>query len=308
MVETVLSPSATIQHDCLAACCAPEAVQNEESAGVFPRRRWGPGCRGDLGVNRDLTEHWLAARAWLPMVFSSPFPVPRTCDVCWVWWSRGFFEGLWFLAHAVLECFIFCSHCTESLSIFEANCVSLLDLQGIKCHNMMTFGMGSWKLIFSSTHSCRQAKLLGTPWNFAVPGEETCSPLLDFRDLGLGRDGQRVLTPSCLPCSPGTVWRQPYGAVPGFYPAGTRSWKTGRAGSVQLLGVPHLGVRRGREGAPQHHLKAPQLSSITIPVKQQSLLVSIFGLKSNSLGDVPIKWISWLNTSWLSGVYLTHSN
>lgn len=46
------------------------------------------------------------------------------------------------------------------------------------------------------------------------------------------------------------------------------------------------------EGAPQHHLKVSQLSSITIPIKQQSLLVSIFGLKSNSLGDVPIKCIS----------------
>lgn len=69
-------------------------------------------------------------------------------------------------------------------------------------------------------------------------------------------------------------------------------------GEVELVG----------EGAPQHHLKVSQLSSITIPIKQQLLLVSIFGLRSNSLGDVPIKWISWLNTSWLSGVYLTHSN
>jgi len=83
-------------------------------------------------------------------------------------------------------------------------------------------------------------------------------------------------------------------------------WEQGARKQVGIS--PNLGEGKAGGWATQNHLKASQLRGITIPIKQQSLLVSIFGLKSNSLGDVPIKWISWLNTSWLSGVYLTHSN
>lgn len=178
--------------------------------------------------------------------------------------EEGIPEGVWVLAHAALEHVIFCSHDTESMSIFWTNYCFLFKYQDMKCHYVITFGMGSWKLI--SRSACSQA---------SSPGEWTMFPTDGLQVFGFGLMSKEpfcALHPALLP------WRQPHSAAPGL-----QSQKAGRAASLQVWGTPHKGEGEAElagEGAPQHHLKASQLSSITIPIKQQSLLVSIFGLKS----------------------------
>lgn len=286
--------------------CKINKVLESSQKGWGVRLQRGPGCEQGPLQSTD----WQLVPG-CPRCVLVPFLVPAHvkcvgCD------GAGDFWGSLVFGTCSIGTLNFCRHYTESMSIFWANCISLLDLQGIKCCNVMIFGMGSWKLIFSSTHSCSQASLSGTPWNSAVPGDEPRSPLVGCRDLSLGCDGQRGFiprVPALLPwdcteaavrcCTRLLAWWV-WGVRKQVGRDHHRFWVypiTGE-GEAELAG----------EGAPQHHLKASQLSSVTIPIKQQSLLVSIFGLKSNSLGDVPIKWISWLNTSWLSGVYLTHSN
>lgn len=190
--------------------------------------------------------------------------------------EQGSSEGLWFLACAVLELFRSC--CTETMSVLGANCISLLDLQVIKCCNVMTLGMGGWKLIFSSTHSRSQG-------SFRRPSETQHSQgLLGCRDLGLGCDEQRGFVsrmPALLP------WDGTEAAVRcstrflARWVRGLRKqvgWDHCRFGVYPIMGAGDAEL--AGEGAPQHPLKVSQLSSITIPIKQQSLLVSIFGLKS----------------------------